>query len=38
MAGEIRHATLEVIEEAGHLSTLDAPEQVNRALDSWLNS
>jgi pimeloyl-ACP methyl ester carboxylesterase len=38
MAGEIKHATLEVIEEAGHLSTLDAPEQVNRALDSWLNS
>jgi len=38
MALEIRHARLEIIEGAGHLSTLDAPQQVNRALDSWLNS
>ena len=38
MALEIKHATLEIIEEAGHLSTLDAPEQVNRALENWLNS
>lgn len=37
MALEIKHASLEIIEGAGHLSTLDAPEQVNRALDSWLN-
>jgi len=38
MAFNIKHASLEIIEGAGHLSTLDAPEQVNRALDSWLNS
>jgi pimeloyl-ACP methyl ester carboxylesterase len=38
MALEIKHARLEIIEEAGHLSTLDAPEQVNRALEDWLNS
>ena len=38
MALEIKHARLEIIEEAGHLSTLDAPEQVNRALENWLNS
>tara|TARA_B110000037_G_scaffold87772_1_gene104046 strand:- start:123 stop:848 length:726 start_codon:yes stop_codon:yes gene_type:complete len=38
MALEIKHAKLEIIEEAGHLSTLDAPEQVNRALENWLNS
>ena len=37
MALNIKHASLEIIEGAGHLSTLDAPEQVNRALDSWLN-
>ena len=38
MALEIKHAKLEIIQEAGHLSTLDAPEQVNRALENWLNS
>ena len=38
MALEIKHARLEIIEEAGHLSTLDAPEQVNRILENWLNS
>jgi len=38
MAHEIKHARLEVIQMAGHLSTIDAPDQVNRALDSWLNS
>jgi len=38
MARCIKHARLEIIEAAGHLSTLDAPEQVNKALDSWLNS
>jgi len=38
MALEIKHARLEIIEEAGHLSTLDAPEQVNKALENWLNS
>jgi pimeloyl-ACP methyl ester carboxylesterase len=38
MALEIKHARLEIISEAGHLSTLDAPEQVNRVLETWLNS
>ena len=38
MAQEIKHAKLEIIQEAGHLSTLDAPEQVNSALEDWLNS
>ena len=38
MALEIKHARLEIIDEAGHLSTLEAPEQVNRALENWLNS
>ena len=38
MAQEIKHAKLEIIQEAGHLSTLDAPEQVNNALEDWLNS
>ena len=38
MAQEIKHAKLEIIQQAGHLSTLDAPEQVNSALQDWLNS
>jgi pimeloyl-ACP methyl ester carboxylesterase len=38
MALEIKHAKLEIVAEAGHLSTLDAPEQVNEALENWLNS
>ncbi len=38
MAGYVNHSRLEIIEAAGHLSTLDAPEQVNRALDKWLHS
>ena len=38
MALEVNHARLEIIDEAGHLSTLDAPEQVNQALENWLNS
>ena len=38
MALEIKHARLDIIDEAGHLSTLDAPEQVNKALENWLNS
>jgi pimeloyl-ACP methyl ester carboxylesterase len=38
MAEEIKYAKLEIIQEAGHLSTLDAPEQVNSALQDWLNS
>jgi pimeloyl-ACP methyl ester carboxylesterase len=38
MALQVKHARLEIIQEAGHLSTLDAPEQVNKALENWLNS
>ena len=38
MAVEIKQARLDIIKEAGHLSTLDAPEQVNKALENWLNS
>ena len=38
MALQVKHARLEIIQEAGHLSTLDAPEQVNKALEIWLNS
>jgi pimeloyl-ACP methyl ester carboxylesterase len=38
MALEVKHARLDIIDEAGHLSTLDAPEQVNQALENWLNS
>lgn len=38
MALEIKQAKLEIIAEAGHLSTLDAPEQVSKALENWLNS
>lgn len=36
MAKEIRGAMLVVIEECGHLSTLERPEPVNRALRDWL--
>lgn len=36
MAKEIRGAMLVVVEECGHLSTLERPEQVNRALRHWL--
>ncbi|MDA8885827.1 alpha/beta hydrolase, partial [Porticoccaceae bacterium] len=38
MALEVSHARLDIIDEAGHLITLDAPEQVNQALENWLNS
>jgi pimeloyl-ACP methyl ester carboxylesterase len=38
IAAEIRGARLEIIEDCGHLSTLEAPEQVNRALRDWLSS
>ena len=38
MALKVSHARLDIIDEAGHLSTLDAPEQVNQALENWLNS
>lgn len=36
MAAEIPRATLNVIEDCGHLSTLEQPEAVNKILRQWL--
>jgi pimeloyl-ACP methyl ester carboxylesterase len=36
MAAAIPAATLVVIENCGHLSTLEAPETVTRAMRNWL--
>jgi pimeloyl-ACP methyl ester carboxylesterase len=36
MADAIRQARLEVIEDCGHLSTLERPDEVNAALRRWL--
>ena len=36
MAGLIPNVTLEVIENAGHMPTLEQPEQTNAALARWL--
>jgi pimeloyl-ACP methyl ester carboxylesterase len=36
MAEAIEWASLVVIPETGHLSTLESPERVNRALEMWL--
>ena len=38
MAELIDDATLLVVEDAGHLTTLEAPKEVLRALSSWLVS
>ena len=38
MAGLIPGARLEVVEEAGHLPTLEAPEPTTRALRTWLDA
>lgn len=37
MADMIRGATLEIIEDAGHLPTLETPAKVNAALRRWLD-
>ena len=37
MAGLIPGATLEIIEDAGHLPTLEKPEETTAALDRWLH-
>jgi pimeloyl-ACP methyl ester carboxylesterase len=37
MAGGISGATLEVIEDCGHLSTLERPAEVSDALRTWLS-
>ena len=36
MAEKIAGAQLEIIKDCGHLSTLEKPDEVNRALDAWL--
>jgi pimeloyl-ACP methyl ester carboxylesterase len=38
MAGAITGARLEIVPTCGHLSTLEAPEQVNRVLADWLGA
>jgi pimeloyl-ACP methyl ester carboxylesterase len=38
IAAEIRGARLEIIDDCGHLATLEAPDRVNRALRNWLSS
>jgi pimeloyl-ACP methyl ester carboxylesterase len=38
MAESINGATLEIINNCGHLSTLEAPNAVNTALDNWLHN
>ncbi len=37
MAAAIPHAQLAVVEECGHMSPLERPAEVNRALRSWLS-
>lgn len=37
MAELIPNAELQVVEEAGHLPTLEAPQRVNKALSEWLS-
>jgi pimeloyl-ACP methyl ester carboxylesterase len=37
MAASIPGATLVVLPECGHMSTLEKPEEVNRALGAWLD-
>ncbi|MEO1239791.1 MAG: alpha/beta hydrolase [Pseudomonadota bacterium] len=37
MAELIANATLEIIEDAGHLPTLEKPDETNAALDRWLH-
>lgn len=36
MAAGIKGAKLDVLEECGHMSTMEKPDQVNRALRHWL--
>lgn len=36
MASGIKHAKLRIIEQCGHLSTLDQPEEVSRLLVGWI--
>ncbi|MEM9709655.1 MAG: alpha/beta hydrolase [Pseudomonadota bacterium] len=36
MAGLVPNATLEIVEDAGHLPTLEKSEETNAAMDRWL--
>jgi pimeloyl-ACP methyl ester carboxylesterase len=36
MAARVRGSRLEIIEDCGHLSTIERPDAVNRALLDWL--
>jgi pimeloyl-ACP methyl ester carboxylesterase len=38
IASGIAGATLEIIPDSGHLSTMERPEAVNRALRAWLSA
>jgi pimeloyl-ACP methyl ester carboxylesterase len=38
IAAGIQGAALEIVPECGHLSTMERPEVVNRALRTWLTS
>jgi pimeloyl-ACP methyl ester carboxylesterase len=38
IAGGIEGATLTVVPNCGHLSTLEKPEAVNAALSAWLSA
>ena len=38
IAAGVRNAQLEIIEDCGHLSTLEKPAEVNAALRRWLNA
>ncbi|MCC7548251.1 MAG: alpha/beta fold hydrolase [Burkholderiales bacterium] len=38
MASAVPHARLEIIEDCGHLSTLERPAEVNAALRHWLEA
>jgi len=38
MASMIRHSTLQIIPECGHMSTLERPQAVNQAFRRWLES
>jgi pimeloyl-ACP methyl ester carboxylesterase len=38
MARMIRHGTLEIIPDCGHMSTLERPQAVNQAFRCWLES
>jgi len=38
MAAGVPGATLSVLSECGHMSTLEKPQETNRALAAWLGT